>query len=164
MKSRIILFCIGFVVWLFLTWPPRPQEALAGVVVVALVAALTGDMFATRPYVFRQAGRYVHFAWYVPIFVWECLKANIDVAYRVSHPRMPIRPGIVKVKTRLRSDTGLTCLANSITLTPGTLSVDIDREKGILYVHWINVLDGETEGATRHIVDKFERILGQIFD
>ena len=63
-------------------------------------------------------------------------KANIDVAYRVITGK--INPGIVKIAPGLKSDLAVTLLANSITLTPGTLSVDIDQDKN-LYVHWINV-------------------------
>ena len=80
------------------------------------------------------------------------------------HPRLPINPGIVKVKTVLKSDTALTFLANSITLTPGTLSVDIDKDNGILYVHWIDVKSKDIESATKIIVERFERILKNIFD
>jgi len=104
------------------------------------------------------------FVYYLPRFVWECFKANVDVAYRVSHPKMPINPGIVKVKTSLKTDTALTFLANSITLTPGTLSVDIDRDKGVLYVHWIDVKAKDVEPATRIVVERFEKILKKIFD
>ena len=104
------------------------------------------------------------FVHYLPVFVWECFKANLDVAYRVLHPRLPINPGIVKVKTELKSDTALTFLANSITLTPGTMSVDIDSANGILYVHWINVKATDVEQATNIIVKRFERILKNIFD
>jgi len=164
MKSRIILFGLGFAVWIILTWPPNAQECVMGVIISALVSCVTGDMFVTRPYMFRDAKRYFQFLRYFPLFVWECIKANIDVAYRVSHPDMPITPGIVKVKTRLKSDTGLTFLANTITLTPGTMSVDVDRENGFLYIHWINVKDRDTEVATRLIVDVFERILITIFE
>jgi len=125
---------------------------------------MTGDMFVKRPYVFKHASRYLWFLYYLPIFIWECIKANIDVAYRVIHPKRPINPGIVKVKTTLKSDTALTFLANSITLTPGTLSVDIDQEKGYLYVHWIDVKQEDVEKATALIVQRFERILRKIFD
>jgi multicomponent Na+:H+ antiporter subunit E len=98
------------------------------------------------------------------MFLWECFKANLDVAYRVLHPRLPIHPGIVKVRTKLTTDTALTFLANSITLTPGTMSVDIDKDNGILYIHWIDVKTKDVELATRIIVDRFEKVLKKIFD
>jgi multicomponent Na+:H+ antiporter subunit E len=143
---------------------PDWQHLLVGVFVAVLAAYLTGDMFVQRPHLFKQFKRYFWFFYYVPFFLWEMFKANIDVAYRVIHPRLPIKPGIVKVKTSLKSDTGLTFLANSITLTPGTLSVDVDRENGYLYVHWIDVKHKDMEGATKKIAYRFERILTRIFE
>jgi multicomponent Na+:H+ antiporter subunit E len=121
-------------------------------------------MFVKRPHVFKSIKRYFWFLYYIPLFIWECIKANIDVAYRVAHPDLPINPGIVKVKTTLKSDTGLTFLANSITLTPGTMSVDIDPEFGFLYIHWINVKDKDIQKATEIIVKPFEDVLRRIFE
>jgi multicomponent Na+:H+ antiporter subunit E len=69
-------------------------------------------------------------------FFFSMAKANLDVAYRVITGR--IRPGIVKVPMGLRNDFGIALLANSITLTPGTLSVDVDEDNN-LYVHCINL-------------------------
>ena len=76
---------------------------------------------------------------------------------------MPIRPGIVKVKTKLKTAAGRTMLANSITLTPGTLTVDITDDDH-LYIHWINVKSDDIEQATHHIVAKFEGVLRRIFE
>lgn len=164
MKSRLILFFLGLLIWLGLSWPPDVQHLLVGILVAGFVSFMTGDLFVKRPYLFKDARRYFWLLYYIPVFLWECIKANIDVAYRVSHPNRPINPGIVKVKTGLKSDTAITFLANSITLTPGTLSVDIDQENGILYVHWIDVRDMDIEKATKLIVERFERILGRIFE
>jgi len=164
MKSKIVLFIIGFLVWSFLTWPLNFQEATVGLMAAAFVAFLTGDLFSRRPHHFGHITRYLWFCYYVPMFLWECLKANIDVALRVLNPKLPINPGIVKVKTTLKSDTGLTFLANSITLTPGTFCVDIDAEKGILYIHWIDVKTQDIDKATELIVSNFEKILNKIFE
>jgi len=71
-----------------------------------------------------------------PFFI-SMARANLDVAYRVITGR--INPGIVKIDPKLKTDLGVTMLANSITLTPGTLSVDVDEDKNQLYIHWINV-------------------------
>ena len=164
MRSRVILFILALIVWMLLCWPFDWQHFIIGIFAASLVAFLTGDMFVRRPHVFKNLKRYLWFAYYIPIFLWECLKANIDVAYRVGHPDIPIHPGIVKVKTGLKSETGLTFLANSITLTPGTLSVDVDKENGYLYVHWIEVRDKDLEKATEIIAERFERILRRIFE
>jgi multicomponent Na+:H+ antiporter subunit E len=106
----------------------------------------------------------VFIVYYAAVFLWECIKANIDVAYRVLHPDLPIRPGTIAVKISLRSDIGLTLLANSVTLTPGTTSVDIDKTNGILYVHWIYVKDRDAAGGRLPVVERFENILRKVFD
>ncbi|MCP1715252.1 multicomponent Na+:H+ antiporter subunit E [Methanocalculus alkaliphilus] len=72
----------------------------------------------------------------VPLLI-EMARANIDVAIRVITGR--VHPGIIRVRTGMTTDLGLLLLANSITLTPGTLSVDLDEESRDLYVHLINV-------------------------
>ena len=163
-KSQIILFILGFIIWELLTWPFDFQHMIVGILVAGFVAFMTGDMFVKRPHIFKNFTRYAWFLYYVPLFIWECIKANIDVAYRVCHPDLPINPGIVKVKTSLKSDTALTFLANSITLTPGTMSVDIDAQEGILYIHWIDVKDQDIQKATEIIVKVFEDVLRRIFE
>ena len=165
MKSRITLFILALLVWLLLNWVPDYQHLIVGVFIAIFITYITGDLFIKRAHMLTHPLRYWYFiAHYVPMFLWECFKANIDVAYRVIHPKLPINPGIVKVKTTLKSDTALTFLANSITLTPGTLTVDIDTDEGILYVHWIDVKSKDVESATAIIVERFEKILKKIFD
>ena len=165
MTRKAILFVFAFGVWCALTWLPRSEELLVGAVVAGLAAYLSGDLFVERPHLLRHPLRYLHFFFeYIPVFLWECTKANLDVAYRVLHPNLPIKPGIVRVKTTLQSDAALTLLANSVTLTPGTMSVDIDKANGLLYVHWIDVKTTDTEAATRKIVGVFESILRRVFE
>ena len=159
-----MFFTIGFLIWMLLAWPPDLQHALVGIFVAALVAFFAGDMFVKKPHHFSQIRRYGWFGYYVLLFLWECFKANVDVALRVVNPKLPINPGIVKVKTTLKTDTALTFLANTITLTPGTLCVDINPADGILYIHWIDVKTVETEKATQLIVGTFEPILKKIFE
>lgn len=98
---------------------------------------------------------------YIFYLFFEIIKANIDVALRVIKPVIPINPGIVKVKTKLKSPIGRLMLTNSITLTPGTLTVDIKDDT--LYIHWIDVRDKEESGATEKIVSNFEKYLEVIF-
>jgi len=163
-KSKTILFILAFLVWAFLTWPLDFQHLVVGILVAGFIAFMTGDLFVRRPHIFKHTSRYLWFLYYVPLFIWECIKANIDVAYRVIHPDLPINPGIVKVKTILKTDTGLTFLANSITLTPGTMTVDIDQENGFLYIHWIDVKSKDVQKASELIVKIFEGVLKRIFE
>ena len=98
---------------------------------------------------------------YLPVFIWKLILSNIDVARRVLSPKIPLNPGFVKIKTDLKGDFGKLVLANSITLTPGTLSVDVDGE--YIYVHTIDVKGKTLEENTENISGKFEKLLGVIF-
>ena len=99
---------------------------------------------------------------YLFVFIWQLILANIDVARRVLSFRIPLNPGIVKVKTDLESDFGKLTLANSITLTPGTLSMDVKDDS--IYVHSIDVKGETPEQKENEIKEPFEKILGGIFE
>lgn len=98
---------------------------------------------------------------YIGYLFIAIVKSNLDVAWRVIQPKIPINPGIVEVKTKLKSPVGRMILANSITLTPGTLSVDVKGDR--YFIHWIDVTDMDEAGATEKIVAGFEKYLEVIF-
>lgn len=159
---KLVLFLVTFILWLLLTHTLRLQFVITGAIVSLLTALLFGNMFVKNWNKLFQIKRYLWFLWYLVIFILECLKANFDVAYRVLHPGLPIKPGIVKAKVNLRTDIARTILANSITMTPGTLSVDIADED--IFIHWICIRDENLEVSCQRIVDKFENILARIFE
>lgn len=165
MKRNIAIFSMWFSVWLLLSWPPSIENMMLGIPVSIFVLLMTSDILTGNGPSGKNPMRYFWFLQYVILFLWECFKANLDVAYRVIHPDLPIRPGTVKVRTSLKSDAGLTFLANSITLTPGTTTVDVDKDAGVIYVHWLYVRGECPEGyADIKSVRKFENILKRIFD
>ncbi|MCB1516507.1 MAG: Na+/H+ antiporter subunit E [Hyphomicrobiaceae bacterium] len=94
---------------------------------------------------------------YVGFFLSELVRANLRMAKIVLDPALPIRPAIVRARTELTHPVARLLLANSITLTPGTLSVEIKDEW--LYVHWVVAEGTDNETATREIVEGFERYL-----
>jgi len=98
---------------------------------------------------------------YLGYFLKELVKSNIALALVVLAPELPINPGIVKVRTRLKSKMGRLMLANSITLTPGTLTVEMEGEW--LYVHWVNIESDDIDAATKSIVAGFEQYLEVIY-
>ncbi|MCD6415281.1 MAG: Na+/H+ antiporter subunit E [Planctomycetes bacterium] len=161
LRSFLYMLGISFLVWLALTASLQAQELLVGAgVCLALSLALnTGYIRLGLPPL--SAKRIVFFAVYLVVLLWEIIKANFDVAYRVVHPAMPINPGIVVIRTELKSDIAKMVLANSITLTPGTFTLDIIGDK--LLIHWINVKAESVEDATRLIGERFERHLRVIF-
>jgi multicomponent Na+:H+ antiporter subunit E len=92
---------------------------------------------------------------YIFIFIWQLILANIDVAKRVLSPSLPINPGIVKVKTGLKSPLAKVMLTSSITLTPGTLSLNVQDDE--IFIHWIDVKGNDVESASKAIVAVFEQ-------
>ena len=158
---KLILFVVLFGLWLLLVWSLRPQDVWVGFGLALVIALVFGSVFLNEPKHWFTPKRWVLFLCYVPYFLYYCVRANVDVAYRVIHPDLPIRPGIVKVRTRMKSELAKTFLANSITLTPGTLTVDIQGQH--LYVHCINIPEDD-EGWARQIVERFEPLLSEIFE
>jgi multicomponent Na+:H+ antiporter subunit E len=138
------------------------SNIIVGAVSSIICSLFFGKVFVTNVYKLLQPKRYFWFIIYLFIFIWECIKANIDVAYRVLHPAMPIRPGIVKVKTTLKSDMAKMLLANSITMTPGTISVDIIDDN--LYIHWIYIRSEDPEVYTGIITGAFEKYIKRIIE
>ncbi len=131
--------------------------------IVALIAdLLLGDIFPVNATKIFHPVRLFWMGVYAIVFIWYVLKANLDVAYRVLNINMPIRPGIVKVRTRLKTDMARTFLANSITLTPGTLTVDMVDDH--LYIHWINISSEDPDKETELIVGHFENLLERVFE
>jgi multicomponent Na+:H+ antiporter subunit E len=166
---QIILFIFAFVVWNLLVYPfdsmgnIQLRDPATGVVVALVVALVMKEMTREK---FSRWINPIRIFWavcYLFILLWNISRANFDVAYRVLHPAMPIKPGVVKVKTSLKSATAITVLANSITLTPGTHTVEA-KEDGTLYVHWIYVKTTDVDEATKLIVGRFEPYLKRIFE
>jgi multicomponent Na+:H+ antiporter subunit E len=164
MIAKIFMSVTWFTLWALLCWPPSTADLITGVAVAAFVTFMTADMLRVKAHFPKSPVRYLWFILYVIVFLWECLKANIDVAYRVIHPDLKIRPGTFKIRTSLKSSIGITFLANSITLTPGTTTVDIDRERGLLYVHCIYIKDPSITPERLPVAERFERILGKVFE
>ena len=139
------------VLWLFVRGvDPTPlpggvttiaEEFLIGLL-VGLPMAFVLRRFYEPEFAVRPSLRATPYAGlYLAVFLREVITANIDVAYRVLAPSMPIEPDVIAVPLRVESDAAITTIANSISLTPGTLTMDHDAETNTLYVHGINCED-----------------------
>ena len=167
--NRPVLFILLSLFWVMLTWPaegPRweyLQELGTGVVAALAVTLVIGSTARVSAVRWLEPRRYFWAFTYLLVLTAYVVKANFEVAYFVIHPAMPIRPGIVRVKTGLRRSVSQTVLCNSITLTPGTLTVDIE-ENGEMLVHWINISSLDEAEATRRILGRFEWFVAKIFE
>lgn len=159
-RGTIALFVLLALAWVLIVSGVGWQESVAGAVVVVAVLLVSGTsrrMFGGVRFTLKAL---LLAPIYLLIFLWHLVRANLDVARRVLSPSLPINPGIVRVRTGLTSPLGKLVLANSITLTPGTLTLDADGDS--LYVHWIDVRGDDIDAATAAIVSGFERTLKEV--
>lgn len=154
------------VIWVFVSGPSLTARAVLASVLVGLAVGLP------LAYVFRRlyeeefdVGRSVVAVPYVLLylvhFLGEVVRANLDVAYRVLAPEMPLEPQVILVPLRVETDLGVTTIANSITITPGTITLDHDPDENALYVH---AIDGRNPDALVEPIRQWEDYALVIFD
>ena len=155
----LVTFVILFTFWLLLSSFFDALHLIAGMLCSLLAALISYKLLRPGKNIVTLA----RFILYIPWLIYQIILANFDVAYRTLHPDMPIDPEIIQFKSFLKSGIALTTLANSITLTPGTLTVDL-TDDGYLYIHWINVKSDDIEQATKFIAQRFEWFIQKIFE
>ena len=159
-------FLLCFVFWLLLTWSFETQELVAGAI-VSLAAAL----FASRFFIHDKAfwllnpAKFCALFVYIFVFLGELIKANVDVAKRCFGGCKNVNPGIVKVPVDLKPDYAQAMLANSITLTPGTITMEVVEEDGqpYYYIHWIDVAEADRVKAGEIIKGRMENWIRRIW-
>lgn len=153
---------LGLVVlWTIFVGRIDTQELVGGAIASAFVALIAANGRGAAWVAILSPRRLLFFFAFLVYLAIAIVKSNLQMAAIVSRPVLAIRPGIVRVKTRLRSPLGRLVLANAITLTPGTLTVDTAGED--LFIHWVTVEAEDVDEATRQIVTGFERYLEVIF-
>lgn len=158
---------VGYaVLWIFVRGVELAPRPLAGQFLFGLAVGLPTAFVFRRLYVKRidlgRGARVLPYAGlYVAAFTWELVRANVDVAHRVLAPGPPIDPEVVLVPLRVRTDLAVTLLANSITITPGTVTLDHDEAVNALYVH---AIDGRDPEAIVAPIRRWESYALELFD
>lgn len=137
MRIQFLLNILLTVVWVFLTGTVNATNFAFGFILSYLVLWLISSNNDKRKY-FVIGPRIIGFAFY---FLYELVKANLQVAAHVVTPKFYMEPGIIKYPLDAKSDLEITLLANVITLTPGTLSLDVSDDRKVLYIHTMYVSD-----------------------
>jgi multicomponent Na+:H+ antiporter subunit E len=156
-RDLVVMFATLFLFWVLLNGTLALDTLGVGMLASLVIVFLFRDSlsffteFRATPQAFVAGFRYYGY------FFKELVKSNLKLTAIVLSPDLPIKPGIVKVRTRLKTRMGRLMLANSITLTPGTLTVELDGEW--LYVHWVTVESVDIDAATASIVAGFEHYL-----
>ncbi|MBN2639481.1 MAG: Na+/H+ antiporter subunit E [Bacteroidales bacterium] len=148
-------------VWIMFTSTFAVQEVVIGAIVTMFISLMSISMFTCCTLKLLSPVRIFWMLYYFVVFLIALVKANLDVARRVLSPSLPINPGVVKFKTKLTTNYSKMVLANSITLTPGTLTIDVIDDT--FYIHWIDVTTTDPEKAFTEIAESFEKVLLKIF-
>jgi multicomponent Na+:H+ antiporter subunit E len=128
-------------------------ELVTGAISAGIVAtALWGISLTTPVQPVRTGKQLGRFALYVPYLLYEIAKANVEIAYVVLHPDLPIDPEMVEFDAAVWSALPVTTLANSITLTPGTLTVDVSRQHFTVHTLTGNAREGLFAGTLERAV------------
>ena len=160
-------FVVCFAMWLILTGSFAAQEMAAGAIVSLAVALFSARFFIhEHAWWLANPARLIScIGYWCGTFVAELVKANVNMAKICYGGCRKINPGIVRIPTALQSDYGIAALANSITLTPGTITMEVAEEDGqnYLYVHWIDVEETDPERAGEAIKGNLERGVRRIW-
>lgn len=158
--SFLLTFLIMAFVWVLLSGKLDAFHLSLGAISCAIVAYFSGDLLFESPKIMRLPGAWLRFIRYAPWLLYQVFWANLHVLYLTFHPRMHelINPKIITFRSKLYSDLSLVTLANSITLTPGTITVFVSGD-GEFHVHAID--DVSAEGLPGEMEARIAKAFGE---
>ncbi|WP_019635832.1 Na+/H+ antiporter subunit E [Paenibacillus fonticola] len=156
MALQILLNFLISVIWMFLNNDWSASGFMIGYIIGIALIGLLSRLW--------PQGFYMKKVWAVikllVLFIKELFKSSFTVIGQVISPKLNIRPGIFAYVTELKSDWEVTLLANLITLTPGTLTLDVSRDGSILYIHAMDI--GDADELCSEIRSTFERAIMEV--
>ena len=137
MRTHFLSNILLMLIWVFLTGEYNFYNFFFGYIFGFLIIWLIDSGKGQSKYI-KIVPRIISFVFF---FNYELIKANLQVAYEVMTPGLGVTPGIVRIPLDVKTDFEISFLANLITLTPGTLSLDVSDDKEVLYVHSMYIKD-----------------------
>ncbi len=173
--NNLVLNILLAVVWCTLNGDFGITNLIVGLMLGFIVVSLSQRALEQNPHYFTNTSRtsseerpnyftklltVVRFIFW---FLWELIIANFRVAYEVVTPSFQMQPGVVGIPLDIKTDAEITMLANLITLTPGTLSLDVSEDRRILYIHTMYIEQGDVEAFKRDIKENFEKRVMEVY-
>ena len=131
--SFLLTAIILFVFWILQSGEFSFILISSGIIASLLVSYWSHDLLIGDANIKLETVRIIRFIRYLPWLFLQVIMSNIDLAYRTLHPRMPINPRIISFKNEYKTDMGKVTLGNSITLTPGTVTISADEDEFIVH-------------------------------
>ena len=136
-KGTILQFFILFGLWLLLSgkydWFHMSLGVISAFIVTVLQLRINKYLYYQKKIAQENSLSWSRLLFYIPWLIWQIILASLQVAYVVLHPRMPINPSLLKFKTKLPNIAARVILGNSITLTPGTLTINITDDEFLVH-------------------------------
>ena len=156
--SLFLLNILLAIAWAALSGSFQPLDLLFGFLLGYLVLWL-GTRMGKPPQYFRKITLVLGL---LGVFLLDLLRANIRMAILILSPRMKLRPAVVAVPLVLKSKSAIVLLINLITLTPGTLSLDITTDQSVMFVHTVYLDDPEQ--FKQQLLTGYEQRLKELFE
>ena len=167
MNRKIMTFLLALVLWVILAGKASFEILIIGIVASVLTSFLFSDLLFRlsnrKTSWFKYFRNFYLFLLFIPVFFYEALISALKVSRHTFEKNPSFSPGIIKVKTSLTNVSAISLLANLITLTPGTLTLEFDKTERAFYIHWIDITTREEAEKRKKIIGKFERWLEVIF-
>ncbi len=152
------LSLVLFVVWLLMVRSIAPGQLLLGAFLAVVIPLLTQNFWDPLPKVKHP----VKLAWFVLVVLYDIVKANIHVSLLILLPKREPHPGFVEYPLEVTDRLTITLLANTITMTPGTVSTNIRLDGSSLLIHVLDMTD--EQALISEIRERYERPLKEIFE
>jgi multicomponent Na+:H+ antiporter subunit E len=163
--KSIVPALLSFVIYVVYTGSLRLYDIVTGVLVSVVVGVLTSNLLIEdwrKSLSLRRFASLVRFA--LRYFFIDEVKSHLLLIRLSLSPKLDLRPAIVKMPIKTRSDYGITLVSLAITNTPGTVVVDLNKEKGNIYVHWIYAKTTSPEESYKEVSEVFDKYALKIFD
>ncbi|WP_018247427.1 Na+/H+ antiporter subunit E [Orenia marismortui] len=165
-KEEIFAFILLYTVWIIVSGNLSLSSLILGIIVAGTIDFVIVHSSFTRMLSKKVITKFVFLIWYILVVGKEVFIASYKIAYYVINPKTSLKPAIVKVPVKLGKEDRLiklTILANTITFTPGTVTLDSDINKNELYIHWLNIQSHDNKEIKKIILGDFEIIIRRIF-
>jgi multicomponent Na+:H+ antiporter subunit E len=154
--SFILTAIIMFAFWILLSGEFTFVLILSGIISSLLVSYWSHDLLIGNADMKLEMIRTIRFIRYLPWLLWQITLSSLDLTYRTLHPRMPIDPRMISIKNDYKTDMGMVTLANSITLTPGTVTIEVNRDEFIIHAIGAESAESLISGKMQAKVMKIE--------
>lgn len=162
--SKFIFALLTFVFFILYTGILNELTLLTGVLIAIAITALVDEVFIKKEISLRDVARLASLIKYLAYFLVVEIREHATLSRLVLSSRLSVSPEIVHFPVDVSSDYALTAIAHTITNTPGTFTLHVDREKKVIYVHWLLPKCGDSVTAKKHIVGYFEELIKSIFE